>query len=126
MSQSRRHVVASLVGAAGILAASPLLLAGLPMQSHTPQPIPSPNAPNQNFPPGLNGPDNRLPSDHKNVDPKKQEELKNDVQKLFELASELKSETEKADLNSMLPVNMIKKAQQIEKLAKQIKQLSQG
>jgi hypothetical protein len=126
MSQSRRHVVASLVGAAGILAASPFLFSGLPMQSHTPQPIPSPNAPNQNFPPGLNGPDNRLPSDHKNVDSKKQGEIKSDIQKLFELASELKNETEKADLNSMLPVSMIKKAQQIEKLAKQIRELSKG
>src|SRR5271168_2648814 len=119
MPQSRRHVLTSFAGVAGILAAGPLLLSALQMH---PQPIPSPNAPNQNFPPGLNGPDNKLPSDHKDLDPKKQQEIKSDIQKLFELASELKNETEKADLNSILPVSMVKKAQQIEKLAKQIKE----
>lgn len=125
MPQSRRRLLTSFVGAAGILAAKPLLLSALPLQMH-PQPIPSPNAPNQNFPPGLNGPDLKPQSDHKDIDPRKQQEIKTDIQKLFELASELKNETEKADLNSMLPVSMIKKAQQIEKLAKQIKELSKG
>ena len=125
MPQSRRRWLTTFLGAAGILAAKPLLLSALPMQVH-PQPIPSPNAPNPNFPPGLNGPDNTPAPDHKDVDPKKQQEIKTDVQKLFELASELKNETEKADLNSMLPVTMVKKAQQIEKLAKQIKDLSKG
>jgi hypothetical protein len=125
MPQSRRHLLTIFVSAAGVLAAKPLLLSGLPMQMH-PQPIPSPNAPDQSFPPGLNGPDNKPPSDHRAIDPKKQEEIKTDIQKLYELASELKSETEKADLNSLLPVTMVKKAQQIEKLAKQIKELSKG
>jgi hypothetical protein len=125
MPQSRRRLLTTFVGAAGILAAKPLLLAGLPVQVH-PQPMPSPNAPNQNFPPGLDGPDNKPPADHKDIDPKKQQEIKADIQKLYELAAELKDQTEKADLNSMLPVNMVKKAQQIEKLAKQIKELSRG
>ncbi len=124
MPQSRRHLLSIFVGAAGVLAAKPLL-SGLPVQVH-PQPIPSPNAPNQNFPPGLNGPDNKPPANHKDVDPRKQQEIRSDIQKIYELASELKNETEKADLNSMLPVSMIKKAQQIEKLAKQIKELSKG
>jgi hypothetical protein len=126
MVQSRRHLLTIFVGAAGVLAAKPLLLSGLPLQSHTPQPIPSPNAPNQNFPPGLDGPDNAPRSDQKTVDPKKQQEIRTDIQKLYELASELKDQTEKADLNATLPVSMVKKAQQIEKLAKQIKELSKG
>jgi hypothetical protein len=126
MLQSRRRILSSLVVAAGVFAAKPILLSGFPPQHPTPQPIPSPNAPNQNFPPGLNGPDNRLPSDHRAVDPRKQQEIKEDVQKLFELASELREQTTKSDLNSMLPVSMVKKAQQIEKLAKQIKELSKG
>lgn len=125
MPQSRRHVLTMFAGTAGILAAKPLFLSALSIQAH-PQPIPSPNAPDQSFPPGLNGPDKKLPSDHTDMDPRKQQEIKADVQKLFELASELKDQTEKANLNSMLPVSMVKKAQQIEKLAKQIKQLSQG
>jgi hypothetical protein len=125
MPQSRRHLLAMVVGAAGVLAAKPALLAGLPAQ-RTPQPIPSPNAPNQNFPPGLNGPDQGPQSDKKMIDPKKQEEIKADIHKLFDLAAELKTESEKTDLNSTLPITVINKAQQIEKLAKQIKNLSKG
>jgi len=122
--KSRRHLLTIFASAAGALAARPLLSA-MPLQVH-PQPIPSPNAPDQNFPPGLNGPDNKPPSDHKPLDPRKQQEIKTDIQKLYELASELKDQTDKADLNSMLPVTMVKKAQQIEKLAKQIKELFRG
>jgi hypothetical protein len=125
MPQSRRDLLTIFIGAAGAFAAQPVLLAGVAMQ-RSPQPIPSPNAPNPNFPPGLDGPDMKRPSDKKEVDPRKQEEIRSDIQKLFELASELKEESQKTDLNSTMPVTVIKKAQQIEKLAKQIKELSKG
>jgi hypothetical protein len=125
MPQSRRYMLTVFVGAAGVLAVQPLL-SGLPQRSPSPQPIPSPNAPNQNFPPGLNGPDNPPRSDKKTVDPKKQQEIKANIQKLYDLASELKEQSEKADLNSIMPISLIKEAQQIEKLAKQIKELSKG
>jgi hypothetical protein len=126
MLQSRRRILSSLVSAAGVLVAKPVLLSGLSPQHATPQPLPSPNAPNQNFPPGLDGPDNPPALGNKAVDPRKQQEIREDVQKLFELASELREQTAKSDLNSMLPVSMVKKAQQIEKLAKHIKDLSKG
>jgi hypothetical protein len=42
------------------------------------------------------------------------------------LASELKEQAGKADLNVTLPVTVVKKAQQIEKLAKKIRELSKG
>jgi hypothetical protein len=123
MPQSRRHLLTIFVGAAGLFAAKPLFVSA---QAHTPQPMPSPNAPNQNFPPGLNGPDQRPDSDKKVVDPKKQQEIKADIQKLYEMVSELKEQSEKTDLNSTLSLSVVKKAQQIEKLAKQIKELSKG
>ena len=125
MPQSRRRLLTIFAGAAGVLASEPLLGLAYPAQ-HTPQPMPSPNAPNQNFPPGLNGPDNQPSSDKKQVDPKKQEEIRTDIQKLYDLATELKEQAGKADLNATLPVTVVKKAQQIEKLAKQIRELSKG
>jgi hypothetical protein len=125
MPQSRRRLLTTFVGAAGVLATKPLLGSAFPAQ-RTPQPLPSPHAPNQNFPPGLDGPDNKPSSDKKEVDPKKLEEIRTDIQKLYELASELKDQTGKADLNSTLPVSLVKKTQQIEKLAKQIRELSKG
>jgi hypothetical protein len=125
MPQSRRSLLSTLVGAAGVLVAKPLFLPGLSMQ-RTPQPIPSPHAPNPNFPPGMDGPGIGPQSDKKNVDPKKQEQIRTDIQKLYELAADLRDQAAKADLNSTLPVSVVKQAQQIEKLAKQIKDLSKG
>src|SRR5271166_2311355 len=124
MPQSRRQLLTTFVAAAGALAATPVLASAL---QHSPQPIPSPNAPtNQNFPAGLDGPTNKPTEEKKQIDPKRQEEIRTDIQKLYDLAAQLKEETGKSDLNSTLPVSLVKKAQEIEKLAKKIRNLSQG
>jgi len=124
MPQSRRQLLTTFVAAAGALAATPVLASAL---QHSPQPIPSPNAPtNQNFPAGLDGPTNQPTEEKKQIDPKRQEEIRTDIQKLYDLAAQLKEETGKSDLNSTLPVSLVKKAQEIEKLAKKIRNLSQG
>ena len=125
MLPSRRQLFTILARAAGVLATESLLCSALPAQ-RTPQPIPSPHAPNQNFPPGLDGPDQKPGSDNKSIDPKTREEIRADIQKLYELASELREQAGKADLNVTLPVSVVKMAQQIEKLAKKIKELSKG
>jgi hypothetical protein len=125
MPSSRRGLLTTLAGAVGVLATESLLGSALPVQ-HAPQPIPSPNAPNQNFPPGLDGPDQKPGTDNKKIDPKTQEEIRTDVEKLYELASELREQAGKANLNATLPMSVVKNAQQIEKLAKKIKELSKG
>jgi len=48
------------------------------------------------------------------------------VRKLYELASDLKNEVEKTDSTTILSVAMLKKADEIEKLAKQIKDRAKG
>lgn len=110
----------------GVLAAESLLLTTAKGQRSSPQPIPSPHAPKQGYPPGLDGPDLTSDSDKKAVDPRKQQEIRADIQKLYDLASELRQEVGTSDLNATLPVSIIKKAQQIEKLAKHIKESSKG
>ena len=125
MPQSRRRLFTMFIGIAGTFAVRPTILSAEPPQ-RTPQPIPSPNAPNQNFPPGLDGPDQRLPSNQKQVDPKKQEEIRSDIEKLYELVTQLRQQSQKADLNSTLPLTVVKTAQEIEKLAKRVKDLSKG
>ncbi|HTG29533.1 MAG TPA: hypothetical protein VK818_15045 [Methylomirabilota bacterium] len=98
-------------------------------QSHpTPPPIvprPSPNAPNPNYPPGLQGPE-QTPPDAKKLDRQNQAEIKADVQKLYELIGELREQVERSDTNSTLSLSVVKKAQQIEKLAKQVKDRAKG
>jgi hypothetical protein len=123
MQESKRRFFVSLASAAGLLAAKPLLFGSQGMPH--PQPIPSPNAPNQNYPPGLNGPDID-PKSAKPIKKQNQDEIKSDVAKLSELVSDLKSQVERIDSDATLSLSMVKKAQQIEKLAKQIKDLAKG
>jgi hypothetical protein len=55
-----------------------------------------------------------------------QKELKKDVQRLFALAQELKSQADKMDSTSVLSVSFMQNAEDIEKLAKKIRNLARG
>ncbi|HKV63756.1 MAG TPA: hypothetical protein VJO16_17745 [Candidatus Acidoferrum sp.] len=130
MPESRRRLLMSLVGAAGVLALRPVLLArqaGTHPTPQPPQPRPSPNAPDAHVPYGLkDGPQAATGPDQKTLDRAKQQELRTDVSKLYEMVSELKDQVEKTDTSSTLSLTVVKKAQQIEKLAKQIKEVAKG
>jgi hypothetical protein len=52
--------------------------------------------------------------------------IKKKVEKLFQLATELKEEVDKTDSAKVLSVAMLKKAEEIEKLAKEIKNRAKG
>jgi hypothetical protein len=56
----------------------------------------------------------------------RQKSIKRDVQKLYDLAEQLKTEVEKTDSTTVLSLAMLKKAEEIEKLAKQIKDRAKG
>ena len=56
----------------------------------------------------------------------RQKNIKRDVQKLYDLAEQLKNEVEKTDSTTVLSLAMLKKAEEIEKLAKQIKDRAKG
>jgi len=123
MTESRRRLLLmTIAGAAGLLTVEPVLSA---LQGPHPQPIPSPNAPNQNYPPGLNGPDLN-PKDSKLIKKQNQAEIKSDVAQLSQLVSDLQTQVGKIDTDSTLSLPILKKAQQIENLAKQIKNLAKG
>jgi len=55
-----------------------------------------------------------------------QKDIKKNVEKLFELASQLKDQVEKTDSTTTLSLAMVKKAEEIEKLARQIKERAKG
>ena len=123
MPDSRRRVLMTLFGATGVLAFKPILAA---LQAHpSPQPRPSPNAPNPNFPSGMDGPPPTAP-DKKAIDRENQKEIRADVTKLYGMVCELKDQVDKTDATSTLSLSVVKKAQQIEKLAKQIKDRAKG
>ncbi len=65
------------------------------------------------------------------MDPKKileenQKNIKKDIEKLYKLAGELKAEVEKTDAVQVLSLAMLKKTEEIEKLAKEIRSRAIG
>jgi hypothetical protein len=67
-----------------------------------------------------------FPNPTKTMLEERQKIIKKDVEKLYFLASQLKAEVEKTDSTSVLSLAMLKKAEEIEKLAKQIKDHAKG
>ncbi len=55
-----------------------------------------------------------------------QKQIKKDIEKLYQLAEELKKEVEKADASEVLSLSVVRKAEAVEKLAKHIKNLARG
>jgi hypothetical protein len=71
--------------------------------------------------------DNPLPAaSRKAALEENEKDIKTKVEKLFQLASELKEEVEKTDSAKVLSLAMLKKAEEIEKLAKDIKTRAKG
>jgi hypothetical protein len=56
----------------------------------------------------------------------RQKDIKKDIEKLFDLATQLKTEVEKTDATTTLSLAMVKRAEEIEKLARQIKDNARG
>jgi hypothetical protein len=88
-------------------------------QQTPPSSLPFPKTPEDPFP------------DTPKIDPKQmlkhnQEQIAQDVQKLYGLAGELKEQIGKTDSAAILSLPLVQKAEEIEKLARQIKSLARG
>lgn len=57
----------------------------------------------------------------KEANKKRQDDIREDTQKLYQLASELKDAVDKSNEN-VLSLNVVKKAEEVEKLAKKVKE----
>jgi len=67
-----------------------------------------------------------MPGAEKRMLEENQKEIKKKVEKLYELATELKDEVEKTDSSKVLNLSLVHKAEEIEKLAHDIKNRSKG
>lgn len=123
MLESRRCLLMTFVGAAGFLAVEPLVAALQSPGRASPQAHPYPNGRDPNVPPAMDEP--RV-LDPRAIELQNHKKLRSDVAKLYEMVSDFREQLEKTDENSTLAVPLVKKAQQIEKLAKQIKNLTRG
>jgi len=105
---------------AGICIATPMAIEA--WQRATPQPRPSPNAPSDlNALDRLNGPPATVDNGKQSVDQQNQLEIRLQVQRLYAMATELKDEVDNTNSNAVLNLAVLKRAQEIEKLAKQIR-----
>ena len=88
-----------------------------------PQPRQSPNAPvSQNVPQGLDGPPFTPDTSQASLAAQNQQEIRLSVQRLYSMVSELKNEVDRTNSTMILNTSLVKRAQDIEKLAKQIKE----
>jgi hypothetical protein len=71
-------------------------------------------------------PNPSLPSPEKRILEQNEKEIRKKVGQLYDLATELKAEVDKTDSSKVLSLNMLKKAEEIEHLARDIKNRSKG
>jgi len=122
MTETRRHILTTFFGAAVVLPVKPLL-GWLQDNGRIIKPHPYPDGRDPSAPPVLDSPS---PINPKAIEMQNQKELRANVSKLYDMVLELKEQVERTDANSTLSLSVMKKAQQIEKLAKQIKNLTRG
>jgi hypothetical protein len=67
-----------------------------------------------------------LPNGEKKTFEDNDKDMKKKVNRLYELATELKAEVDKTDSSKVLSLNLLRKAEEIEKLARDIKNKGKG
>jgi len=92
-----------------------LTLSQAPNLPPKPRPAQEPDADNPN-----------LPSPEKQMLEDNNKDIHKKVERLYQLATELKAEVDKTDSTKVLSLNLVKKAEEIEKLAHDIKNRSKG
>lgn len=119
MNIGRREFAILVSGAAVLLWRSPGALAREPQKPVEPHP--------PRLGPGATPEDQPVPREAlKALLQENQKQIKKDIEKLYQLAEELKKEVEKADASEVLSLNVLRKAEEVEKLAKRIKNLARG
>ena len=118
MDGTRREAVKLLFGAAGLAA-----LGAWSLRAQDP----TERNPSRTTASGEKNPDGAMDPKHlKGVLEQNQKDIKKNIEKLFQLASELKEEVEKTDATTTLSLAMVRKTEEIEKLARQIRERTKG
>jgi len=130
MLESRRRLLTSLGAVAGFAAAGEFAPALLAQARQTPSPPvyhPSANAPkSENAPMGLDGPQVTPNTPQGEANRQLQAGIRIEVDKLWLMTNELREDVMHANPSATLSVAFLKKAQAIEKMAKQIREHAKG
>lgn len=123
MQTSRRRMMMAMSSALAV----GLTTRTLSGQRANPQPMASPNAPqNQNVPAGLDGANIPVGNGQRVIPPATWMEIKSDAQKLLDMAADFKKRVDQTNLGATLPLSLIQQAGRIEKLAKTIQKRMKG
>jgi peptidoglycan hydrolase CwlO-like protein len=114
---TRRNFLVGLATAGTMLGAA----VGTPSSQNPTMPRPVPPGQEPTAPENPNA-----PSPEKRQLDENEKDIKKKVERLYELATELKAEVDKTDSSKVLSLNLLKKAEEIEKLAKDIRTRSKG
>ncbi len=87
---------------------------------------PMPKTPNPASAQGSDSDAPQPPNADKKLLESNNKDMKKKVQQLYELASQLKEEVEKTDSSKVLSLDLVRKAEEIEKLAHDIKNRTKG
>jgi hypothetical protein len=117
MPDSRRQLLLKVLAALGVICLRPKSLSA--QNPAIPPQLPRADERSQ-------GPPDSSSPTAKSVLEQNQKSMKKDIEKLFELVKELKAEVEKTDATAVLSIPLVKKAEEIEKLARQIKEHARG
>ena len=79
-------------------------------------------SPDKKQPGGTSSETPPLPSADKRILEENEKDIKKKVEKLYDLATELKAEVEKTDSSKVLNLSLVRKAEEIEKLAHNVKE----
>jgi hypothetical protein len=115
MQQSRRSLLSLLPAA--------FTVSAFAISAHGQDPYPPSRRPVR---PGEDDPNLPEKPSSKAVLEENQKDIKKNVEKLFDLASQLKEQVEKTDSTTTLSLTLVKKAEEIERLARQIKERAKG
>ncbi len=122
MRETRRRFVIMMAAAAGFLAAEE----GWPFAQYPPTPPPPPKPAETPNPAEIHSNPRATAAAKRAMLQQNEKEFHEGVERLYQLTSELHEEVQKTTTTEVLSVRMVKKAEQIEKLAKMLKNRAKG
>lgn len=122
MRETRRVFVMAMAAAVGFLAAED----GWPLEQFPPTPPPPPQPAETPNPAEIHSNRQGTAAAKRTILRQNEKEFREGVERLYQLTSELREEVQKTATTDVLSVRMVKKTEEIEKLAKVLKTRARG
>jgi hypothetical protein len=122
MRETRREFVLAMAIATGVMLAEE----GWPLAQYPPTPPPPPRPAETPNPAEIHSNPQAIAAAKRALLQENEKEFREGVERLYQLISELHEEVQKTPTTEVLSVRMVKKAEQIEKLAKMLKNRAKG